>query len=118
MSATAERAECPCLERGPRHPDIIRERDLGRDDTEGRFADVDVIRCARCRQLWLRYQYEIEAFTASGRWYEAVIDEAAAAAMTTEDAYGFIKAAPWRIVGGSFYGHSARRVTNTTKSTS
>jgi hypothetical protein len=44
---TADRG---CLELGPRHPDIIRERDIGRDETDGRFADVDVIRCARCRR--------------------------------------------------------------------
>jgi hypothetical protein len=40
-------ADCGCLELGPRHPDVIRERDVGCDETDGRFADVDVTRCAR-----------------------------------------------------------------------
>jgi hypothetical protein len=102
--------DCACVEVGPRHPDLIRERDLGRDETDGRYADVDLIRCALCRRLWLRHQVEYEAFTRSGRWAEALIDEATAATMTPEAADRFIQMAPWRIIGGSFYGHAGKRV--------
>jgi hypothetical protein len=86
------------------------EADLGRDETEGRFADVELIRCARCRQLWLRYQVEYEAFSRSGRWAETPIDEKSAATMTATGAHRYIQAAPWRIIGGSFYGHAGKRV--------
>jgi hypothetical protein len=103
-------ADCPCLDRGPRHPDAIVERDLGADPTDGRYADVSLIRCARCRRLWLREQLEYEAFSRSGRWSEAPIDEATAVTMTAEAAHSFVQAAPWRIVGGSFYGHAGKRV--------
>jgi hypothetical protein len=101
---------CACLELGPRQPDLIRERDIGCDETDGRFADVGLQRCARCGRLWIRYQFEFEAFSRSGRWAEALIDAATAAAMTAEAAYRFIHMAPWRIVGGSFYGHAGKRV--------
>jgi hypothetical protein len=83
-------ADCGCPELGPRHPDIIRERHVGRDETDGRFTDVDVIRYARCRRLWLKYLVEYEAFSRSGRWAEALIDEGAAATMTPEAAPEFI----------------------------
>ena len=104
-------AECACLEYGPRAPDIIEKRDIGVDDTEGRFADVTLLRCARCRRLWLRHFYEVKGFSRSGRWAEALIDEERALAMMPQRALGFIEAAPWRVVGGSYYGHTGRRVT-------
>jgi hypothetical protein len=103
-------AECACLELGPRRPDAVVERDLGIDPSEGRYAGVELRRCAKCGRLWLRYQYEFEAFSRSGRWSEALIDEASAATMTATSAYRFIHMAPWRIVGGSLYGHAGKRV--------
>jgi hypothetical protein len=101
---------CPCLQQGPEHSGIILERELGVDTTDGRYAAVDLVRCARCRRLWLHYQFEFEAFLRSGRWAEAPIDEAAALTMTAAAAHGYIKMAPWRIIGGSFYGHPGKRV--------
>ena len=105
--------DCACLERGPRHPNVVAVRDLGIDESEGRFADVNLIRCTRCRRLWLRYHFEVEAFTASGRWEEAPIDDVTAGTMTAEKAGEFLRAAPWRIIGGSLYGHSGKRIDGT-----
>jgi hypothetical protein len=101
--------ECACLHEGPRYPEIVGEQYVGRDETEGRFADVRLLRCARCQRMWLRYQVEYEAFTGSGRWAETPIGEDAAAAMTPEAAAGFLDAAEWYIYGGSNYGHAGRR---------
>jgi hypothetical protein len=101
---------CACIELGPRRPDVVEERYVGQDPTEGRFADVTVRKCARCHRLWLRYQYEFEAFTASGRWAEAPIDEATAATMTATSAHRYIHMAPWRIIGGSYFGQAGKRV--------
>jgi hypothetical protein len=42
------------------------DKELGMD---GRFAQVSLLVCSRCGQQWLRYSYEVEAFSASGRWY-------------------------------------------------
>jgi len=102
--------DCPCLARGPKPPDRIHEREIGVDPCGGRYADVDLIRCARCRRLWLRYQWEIESETASGCWYETVISETDAAEMTANAASEFILSAPWRIRGGSFFGHDGERI--------
>jgi hypothetical protein len=108
MMNDTEPDDCSCLDLGPKRPDSVIERDVGIDETEGRFADVDLVRCTRCRRLWLRYAVEYEAFTASGRWAKAVIDEPTAAKMTPEEAPGYIASAPFRIVGGSYFGTAKR----------
>jgi hypothetical protein len=102
--------DCPCLNRGPKPPDRIIEREIGTDATDGRYASVGLIRCSRCRLLWLRYFWEDESITASGRWCGAPISDATAAAMTPAAAYRFIRSAPWQIIGGSFYGHDGVRI--------
>jgi hypothetical protein len=102
--------DCPCLSRGPKPPDRIHERDIGVDPCQGRYAAVALIRCSICRRLWLRYQWELEAETASGCWYETPINETEAAEMTAEAASEFILRAPWRIRGGSFFGHDGERI--------
>jgi hypothetical protein len=101
--------DCACLSDGPRQPDIIDERHLGCDKTAGRFADVSLLRCSRCRRFWLRYAVEYEAFSRSGRWAEAPIDEKAAETMILEAAAGFLDRADFYIYGGSHYGHAGRR---------
>ena len=92
--------ECTCLSEGPRRPDVIDERYIGRDDTGGRFADVSLLRCSRCRRLWLRYAVEYEAYSRSGRWAAAPIDQTAAVTMTPEVAAPFLDRAELCIVGG------------------
>jgi hypothetical protein len=79
-----ELGACACLDIGPKHPDVIHELNLGRDEADGRYAVVDI---------WC-----------------ALIDAAPATSMTAEAAYEYIQAAPWKIVGGSFYGHAGTRV--------
>ncbi len=101
--------DCECLQHGPKHPDIIIDRDLGRDETEGRYADVDLIRCTRCRRLWLHYQVEYEAISRSGRWAEAPIDSITAATITPTAASEFLHSADWYVFGGSYYGHAGKR---------
>ncbi len=110
MPDDATRA-CACNEAGPRYPHAIVERQVGRDETKGRFANVDVIRCGQCGQLWINYLVEHEGFTAAGRWGSALIDEARAKTITPEEAPAYIEAAPWLIDGGSYYGHGGRRGT-------
>jgi len=100
---------CACQEAGPRFPHAIPFRDVGRDETNGRFADVDVIRCDLCGQLWIKYLVEYEGYTAEGRWGAAPIVEARAMTITPEEAPEYIEGAPWLIYGGSHYGHGRRR---------
>jgi hypothetical protein len=101
--------ECACLLDGPQKPDVIDETYVGCDKTSGRFADVSLLRCSRCRRLWLRYAVEYEAFSRSGRWAEAPVTDAEADAMTPEAAAAFLDRAEFCIVGGSYYGHARRR---------
>jgi hypothetical protein len=101
--------DCTCLSDGPRNPDVIDKRYIGCDETSGRFADVTLLRCSRCRRLWLRYAVEYEAFSRSGRWAEAPIGEKEAETMTPEAAAAFFDHAEFYIYGGSRYGHSGRR---------
>ena len=100
---------CGCLAVGPRFPDAIRERQVGVDGTEGRFADVEVIKCKACDRLWLRYHVEYESFSRSGRWAAAVIDDEMARHVSPEQASDFIAAQAWYVFGGSYWGHAGQR---------
>jgi len=101
--------DCACLSAGPRMPDIVDERHIGCDKTDGRFADVTLRRCSRCWRLWLKYFVEYEFYTAAGRWAETPIDEAAAITMMPEAAPAFLDRAEFYIYGGSHFGHAGRR---------
>jgi hypothetical protein len=103
--------DCACLETGPRFPDARRERDIGQDATDGRYADVESVRCTRCGRLWVKYFVEYEAFTGSGRWCEAPIDEALALVIGAAEVPAYLEAAPWFIHGGSYWGHAGKRGT-------
>ncbi len=101
-------SDCSCLECGPKYP-FAWERYVGRDETEGRYADVALRRCASCRRLWLRYAVEREFYTSAGKWAEALIGEADAESMIPEEAAGFIDRAEWCVVGGGFYNSAGLR---------
>ena len=101
--------DCSCLSAGPRWPDIVDERHIGCDETKGRFADVSIWRCSRCRRLWLKYLVEYEFYTAAGRFAEAPIHEAAAETMTPEAAPDYLDRAEFYIFGGSYFGHTRHR---------
>jgi hypothetical protein len=102
----AHKGKCECMESGK---GVKAERYVGVDDTQGRFADVELGRCVACRALWLRYFVEYEAFTASGRWAMCPVKPELADSITPENAPAFLDAAPWHVFGGSYYGHAGRR---------
>jgi hypothetical protein len=102
-------AACPCLGHGPAAQDIIEERDIGTDKTDGRYADVTLTRCARCHRLWLKYFVEYEAFSQSGRWCQTVISYEDAEKMTPERAPAYLATAPWHIYGGSYFNNTRHR---------
>src|SRR5579872_34455 len=82
-SCTCEYGQAPYTE--------FESRELGVDDTEGRFAEVTLERCKTCRRLWLRYFVEYEAFSRSGRWARGLISEEDAASMTPEAAEPYLR---------------------------
>src|SRR5665213_1642351 len=67
---------CVCEQGGARFTEF-ESRDAGRDETEGRFADVTLNRCRTCGRTWLRYLVEYEAFSRSGRCASREGDHAA-----------------------------------------
>ena len=96
---------CPCLD--PKHSFSNEERHyVGVDETKGRFADVHIIRCNKCQRNWIHYHVEFEAFTASGRWYRALVTREACEHLKPENAESLLKSSEYRVCGGSLFGTS------------
>ncbi|MDP3172822.1 MAG: hypothetical protein Q8M88_00115 [Phenylobacterium sp.] len=100
---------CACEEAAAQYTQFDSYGGGGCDETDGRYADVGLLRCRTCRRLWLRYFVEYEAFTQSGRWARGLISEAAAATITPETALAHLDGLEWYLYGGSYYGSSGRR---------
>jgi hypothetical protein len=71
---------------------------------DGRFAEVSVLVCQNCGQYWLRYFYEVEAFTGSGRWYLGAISPEQLSTLNLENAKGILEGLTWHYYGGSYFG--------------
>src|SRR5690349_793813 len=99
---------CECLALGPRSFD---EAFVGVDHTRGRFGDVNVRTCRACGRRWLHYHVEYEAFTASGRWYTALLPDGAEADLTPEAAIPLLERLPWHVYGGSYFRTAGRHGT-------
>ena len=94
--------ECCCLT----PPFDYRDFDskfIGVDKTNGRFGEVSIKTCRRCRRKWLHYFVEYPAFTKSGRWYRGLISENAAGSVTPATAVAVLEALEWRFAGGSYF---------------
>ena len=79
---------------------LITVKELGLDS---RLAEVSVLICQECGQHWLRYFYEVEAFTGSGRWYLGAITPEQFATLTVEQAKATLERLSWYYYGGSYY---------------
>jgi len=92
------RAACACFAAVPTR--LISISDLGLDS---RLAEVAVLICQDCGQHWLRYFYEVEAFTGSGRWYLGAITPEQLSTLTREQAKSMLESLNWYYYGGSYY---------------
>jgi hypothetical protein len=81
-------------------------KELGMD---AHFAEVSILACSVCGQNGLRFFYELEAFTASGRWYLGAIDPQQAANLTVENAQKILENLGWYFYGGSYFGGKIRK---------
>lgn len=99
---------CRCLT-PPFHYTDFESRSLGVDETAGRFAEVTIERCLSCDQNWLRYFFEQEAFSKSGRWYRAPVSAAEAASVTETTALTLMARGSWHFYGGSFFDTTGKR---------
>ena len=103
LKETGAREPCVCF--AAPQGRLIRERELGLDS---RLAEVSVLVCPDCGQRWLRYFYEVEAFTGSGRWYLGAITADQLSALSVDDAKGALEQLSWYFYGGSYYGRSGK----------
>jgi hypothetical protein len=94
--------QCACMSPRCRH-DAYDETDVGRDETNGRFGDVTILRCKHCGNIWLKYQVEYEAFTKSGRWFLGLISDETSKLITAENAIAALDSLDWRFMGGSYF---------------
>jgi hypothetical protein len=92
------REACMCSTAPPAH--LIGVKEMGLDS---QLAEVSVLICRDCGQHWLRYFYEVEAFTGSGRWYLGAIGAEQFATLTVEQAKGTLESLTWYYYGGSYY---------------
>lgn len=74
--------------------------ELGMDEI---YAEVSTFVCGACGQLWLRYHYENEGFTGSGRWYVGPISASLAQSIKAEDARAQFEKMEKYFYGGSYY---------------
>jgi hypothetical protein len=95
--------DCNCLVEGPRYPDL-KSTYIGEDPSNGRYADVTAIECSRCRRLWLKYGFEDEATSRSGRWYEGLVTPDQVEDLAPLDAPALLESLPWHLRGGSYFG--------------
>ncbi|MDX2245093.1 MAG: hypothetical protein NW224_30820 [Leptolyngbyaceae cyanobacterium bins.302] len=70
---------------------------------DSNFAEVSVLVCQRCQQYWLRYFYEVEGFTGSGRWYLGAIAPQQLAVLTAENAKQILEGLDWYHYSGSYF---------------
>jgi hypothetical protein len=97
---------CECFDVPYAHLGSARE--LGMDRV---FAEVSVLICRNCGQHWLRYFYEVEAFTGSGRWYLGAITPGQLSALSPENAKTMMEGLGWYFYGGSYFeGQSGKRL--------
>jgi hypothetical protein len=88
------------------HEFLVNDTELGMDAD---FAQVSLLVCPACGRHWLRYFYELEAFTASGRWYLGAITAEQVSNLTAENAKGTLESLSWYFYGGSYYGGQSGR---------
>lgn len=116
LAAFPERApsdpqKCICLDFPQPFDHYEKVKFVGRDETNGRFGEVNLRRCLHCGRLWVHYFVEYEAYRASGRYYMGVITAEDAEALTAEAAVDCLNTLDWHLFGGSFFDGVVGRAT-------
>jgi hypothetical protein len=82
-------------------PYLVLEGERGMDKFYG---IVSLWVCSLCGQHWLKYLFELEAFTGSGRWYLGPIMEEQASQVTAHNARAILSGLEMYLYGGSYFG--------------
>ncbi len=97
--ATPISETCDCLVTAQKH--LVEVIHFGLDAIN---AEVSILGCSRCGQLWLKYFYENEGFSSSGRWYLGAISNDQSTSINLENAKRTLEQLDWYFLGGSYYG--------------
>lgn len=93
---------CVCMTPPFSYSDF-RTKDIGTDETKGRFGDVSIETCRKCKRKWLRYFMEWEWYSESGRWYRGLVSDEVAGTVTPETAVAILEGLEWYYCGGSYF---------------
>lgn len=66
------------------------------------YGEVSVWVCHRCGQIWLKYLYEMEAFTHSGSWYLGALPQEIQE-VNAQDARSILEKLAGYFYGGSYF---------------
>jgi hypothetical protein len=86
---------CTCFNEPSR--DLSEVLAIGMDS---HFGEGTLLKCPRCGQLWLRYFYENEAFSRSGRWFLGPISGPVS---NPEEVKSTLERLEWYFFGGSYF---------------
>jgi hypothetical protein len=95
---SAATVPCGCLTTP--YQSLVAIQELGLDQ---HHSQVTVLICQRCDQLWLRYFYELEATSASGRWFLGAISIDQLSGLNLENARQMLERLDWYFFGGSYF---------------
>lgn len=99
---------CVCLDEPQPADTYDTVHDVGVDETNGRYADVRVLRCKHCGRHWLHYQAEYEHFSNSGRYFMGLISFEKARNLLPEKAVDYLQSLEWHLYGGSYFGSKGK----------
>jgi hypothetical protein len=103
---------CSCLETPQIYTRYNRVRNIGIDETNGRYGVVELWQCNQCKRFWLHYLVEYEYRTGSGRYFMGLISPDQAQSMTPDKAVGFLESLDWHLYGGSYFEGSKGKTFN------
>ena len=99
---------CECLD----EPILFNQYDvvkhLGIDEINGRFGEVELWQCKKCRRFWLHYLVEYEAFKGSGRYFMGLITQEVANSLPANKAIEYLENLEWHLYGGSYFGRKGK----------
>lgn len=93
---------CACV-KPPFYHTGFESTHVGVDQAAGRQADVSIKRCRHCGRRWLHYQWEVEVFPDSGRWFRAPLADEDVQNVTPEAAAGLLAEAKFFLYGGAHF---------------
>lgn len=99
---------CECLNEPMGFDQYNIVKDLDRDETNGRFGEVELWQCKKCGRFWLHYLVEYEAFKGSGRYFMGLITQEVANALAPDKAIEYLDQLEWHLYGGSYFGRKGK----------